>query len=237
MTNVTNGKPMEVRIVWMGDSITAGQYVDRPLVWTSLVEDRLRRLHSNASPSVHAVNAGVSGNTSRQGLERFTTDVLEIEPDVVTLQFGLNDCNCWATDGGSPRVSPAEYRANLIEMIDRVRGGRASCLVILSNNHPTLRTADVTACGETFEDANARYAEITEDVARSKDVDFCDIRKAFLGQDLHRLLLPAPDHLHLSTEGQIAYADAIWPHVNRAVRKVATRDDGRSIRPGEGGRG
>lgn len=226
MTNVTKREPTEVRIVWMGDSITAGQHVDRPLVWTSLVGDRLRQVHSDASLSVRAVNAGVSGNTSRQGLERFTADVLEFEPDVVTLQFGLNDCNCWATDGGSPRVPPAEYRANLVEMIDRVRGGGASRLVILSNNHPTLRTETVMASGERFEDANARYCGIVEDVALSRGVDFCDVRKAFLDKprdSYHRLLLPFPDHLHLSAEGQIAYADAIWPHVDRAVRKVATR--------------
>ena len=45
----------------------------------------------------------------------------ELEPDVMTLQFGLNDCNCWETDRGLPRVSEEAFRANLIEMIERAR--------------------------------------------------------------------------------------------------------------------
>ena len=84
------------------------------------------------------LNRGVSGETTRQGLERFPNDLQQYRPDIVTLQFGLNDCNCWVSDGGLPRVSEAAYRANLREMIERARrfGARH---IIMSTNHPTLR--------------------------------------------------------------------------------------------------
>jgi lysophospholipase L1-like esterase len=123
----------------MGDSITFGQYVDPQLRWTTLVTERLQQVYLETPVQIYALNRGVSGETTRQGLERFPTDVQQIGPDVMTLQFGLNDCNCWLTDGGLPRVSAAAFRANLLEMITRARrfGTRQ---IILANNHRTLRT-------------------------------------------------------------------------------------------------
>ena len=132
-------KPTQaIVIVFMGDLITAGQYVDPSLRWTSLVDDDIVRKYLPTPINFHILNRGVSGETTRQGLERFPNDLQQHRPDIVTIQFGLNDCNCWVSDGGLPRVSEAAYRANLIEMIERARrfGARR---VIMSTNHPTLR--------------------------------------------------------------------------------------------------
>src|ERR1700726_3106133 len=104
----------------MGDSITFGQYIDPALRWTSLVE---RRLHEVLPPDleIRAFNRGISGETTRMGLERFPPDIQDLEPAVLTIQFGLNDCNCWQSDRGLPRVSEGAFKANLIEMIERAR--------------------------------------------------------------------------------------------------------------------
>jgi lysophospholipase L1-like esterase len=216
----------DLTVVHMGDSITFGQYLDPSVRWTSFVEDRLR----DAFPDVdtRAFNRGISGETTRMGLERFPRDVQELRPDVMTLQFGLNDCNCWVSDEGLPRVSEAAFRANLVEMIERARrfGARA---VVLSTNHRTLRR-DVLPSGEVYEDANERYSEIVRDVAAEAGVDLCDIRAAFEPFDddkLAAMLLPTPDLLHLSEEGNAVYAEAIWPHVERAA--TAALGEGRLL--------
>ena len=206
-----------ITVVYMGDSITFGQYLDPSLRWTTLVEDRLHDVFG-AEVEVRTFNRGISGETTRMGLERFPRDVQELRPDVMTLQFGLNDCNCWVSDEGLPRVSEAAFRANLVEMIERARrfGARA---IVLSTNHRTLRR-DVLPSGEVYEDANERYSEIVRDVADRVAVDLCDIRAAFEPFDDDRLaamLLPAPDLLHLSEEGNAVYAETIWPHVERAT--------------------
>ena len=83
--------------------------------------------------------------------------------------------------------------------------------------------------GERYEDANARYSDIARDVAQRCGATFCDIRAAFSGfsaRELEPLLLPYPDHLHLSVEGNAVYADAIWPHVESAVRAIAAEGEG-----------
>jgi lysophospholipase L1-like esterase len=218
--------PRAVVIVFMGDSITAGQYVDPSLRWTSLVGDTIVRKYLPTPVNFHMLNRGVSGETTRQGLERFPKDLQQYRPDIVTLQFGLNDCNCWVSDGGLPRVSEASYRANLTEMIERARrfGTRR---IIMSTNHPTLRHK-VLLSGESLEDRRRRYNGIVREVAAPSGAELCDIEEAFAtfnDRELSEMLLPYPDHLHLSLTGHQHYANYIQPSILRAVADVVTMEE------------
>ncbi len=86
----------QITIVFMGDSITEGQYVHHSLRWTELVTVHLRRKFQQDSNDLHFFfNRGVSGETTRQALERFPRDVQHVRPDIMTLQVGLDDGNCW----------------------------------------------------------------------------------------------------------------------------------------------
>jgi len=210
----------------MGDSITEGQYVHHSQRWAEVTSNRLRnKLVAEVDPDrqfyyVH----GVSGETSRQGLERYPRDVQQFRPDVLTLQFGLNDCNCWDTDQGLARVSQAAYRANLLEMIDRARRFGTE-EIILSTNHPTLRFRKL-ASGKTLEEQRHIYNDIVRDVAKESGVTLCDIARSFERFDqsaLTALLLPEPDVLHLSPSGHRIYADAIYGFVERAAANVLKR--------------
>lgn len=106
-----SGKDGMRKIVCLGDSITFGEFMSTDLVWPTLLREQL--------PDCRIINAGVCGDTTRLGLERFPRDVQQREPHTVLLQFGLNDFNCWDTDGGLPRVSRHAFLANLREMVDR----------------------------------------------------------------------------------------------------------------------
>jgi lysophospholipase L1-like esterase len=214
-------KPLAVTLVYMGDSITEGQYVDTRLRWTDVVSDSLHRKFLPSPINLLLLNQGVSGETTRQGLERFARCVQAHQPDIMTLQFGLNDCNCWVTDRGLPRVSLAAYRENLKEMIDRARifGARE---IILSTNHPTLRRK-VLLSGESLEDSRRRYDDVVRNVADAKNVTLCDIDAEFgdLGDDeLETLLLPYPDSLHLSPRGHLKYAAIIQPHIEKSIDRI-----------------
>jgi acyl-CoA thioesterase-1 len=215
--------PDHITLVFFGDSITEGQYVHHSLRWTELVSTRLRtHFSSRFDPhrQFHYVH-GISGETTRQALERFPRQVQQMEPDLLTIQFGLNDCNCWDSDRGLPRVSEAAYHANLLEMIARARrfGARQ---IILSTNHPTLRHRPL-ASGETLEQRRTKYNEIVREVARQSKVTLCDIEAAFAfasQEQLAGLLLPEPDVLHLSPAGHQIYADAITPPLIGALQNV-----------------
>jgi lysophospholipase L1-like esterase len=187
-----------IRVVHMGDSITEGQYIDPSVRWTSLIARRLAEVFGE--DAFVSLNRGISGETTRMGLERYPRDVQQAQPDLLTIQFGLNDCNCWDTDRGVPRVSEAAFTANLVEMIDRGRvfGARR---IIIATNHRTLRRL-VLPSGQVFE--------------------------PFSDAELDKLLLPFPDHLHLSPEGNEVYAEAIWPAIESAVASLVS--EARDIR-------
>ncbi len=210
----------EATIVFFGDSITFGQYIDPRVRWTALVESYLRR--AGESEHTYCVNRGVSGETTRDPLLRFAVDVQHHAPDLVTIQFGLNDCNCWQTDRGLPRVSERSFEANLHEMIDRTRwfGSEA---IILCTNHTTARET-VQPDGRPYEANNRRYNAIIRCVAESAGVVLCDMEQSFAryaGEDLAALLLPYPDQLHLSESGNRVYFRTILPFVDAALRRLA----------------
>lgn len=93
-----------MRVACLGDSCTFGQNVRQDQAWPHLLWEM----------TGHDVrNLGVNGDTSRLGLERWHRDVDLCEPDVVVVQFGLNDANLWH---GRPRVSRDEYWANIEAM-------------------------------------------------------------------------------------------------------------------------
>ena len=73
-------------------------------------------------------NAGISGNTSRDLLERFDRDVVSLKPDWVSICIGINDVwrqfDCPAM--ADCQVMPDEYERNVEKMIlavkDSVKG-------------------------------------------------------------------------------------------------------------------
>ncbi|HWH69373.1 MAG TPA: GDSL-type esterase/lipase family protein, partial [Candidatus Sulfotelmatobacter sp.] len=87
-------------VVCLGDSITHAGY---PAALERLL-------------SVRVINAGVSGNTSRQGLARLEKDVLTHRPNAVLVFFGANDSRL---DAPKTHVPVKEYGQNLTEIIDR----------------------------------------------------------------------------------------------------------------------
>lgn len=210
----------------MGDSITEGQFVNPPYRWVDIIADDIVRDYINETVMPLFVTSGVSGETTRQGLERFPSAVQEHQPDIVTIQFGLNDCNCWSTDYGLPRVSLNAYRANLIEMIERSRSFGASH-IILSNNHPTLRHK-ILLGGKTLEEMRKIYNETLKEVANETGVMFTDINSTFQQfneKELETQLLPYPDWLHLSHAGHERYAAKIKPLIETSIQEIC-RDRG-----------
>jgi acyl-CoA thioesterase-1 len=178
-------------IVAMGDSITYGQHLDPSKAWPKLLD--------SGHGAVYA--AGVPGDTTRLGLERFPTDVQSLEPDIVVIQFGHNDANRWDTDRGLPRVSLAAYKANLVEMVERCRTFGAK--PFLCSITPTTRST------QHIEDCRV-YDRMLRRVADEEVVPLIDTWAAF--QEFN-LAVGAPllldDGLHLSEIGHMVYADTV----------------------------
>ncbi|NLT66661.1 MAG: arylesterase [Acidobacteria bacterium] len=73
-------------LVAFGDSLTAGAGVDPEDAYPAKLQERIDR----AGYSYHVVNAGVSGETSSQGLNRLPA-IVGLRPSIVIVEFGAND--------------------------------------------------------------------------------------------------------------------------------------------------
>ncbi|MCH2130877.1 MAG: SGNH/GDSL hydrolase family protein [Pirellulaceae bacterium] len=108
-----SGQP--VTIATFGDSITWPCYhTDYEQNYITFTVDALRKTYSNAD--IKIVHAGNMGSTGR-GLQktRFQRYVLEHQPDVVFIMFGMNDC-------GARSKGLESFDQNLVRLIDMTRG-------------------------------------------------------------------------------------------------------------------
>lgn len=123
------------RIVFAGDSVTdmdSAQPVGEGLSdnlgrsYVRVVENMLSVYYPEVR--IRVTNAGISGNTSRDLLERFDRDVVSLKPDWVSICIGINDVwrqfDCPAM--ADCQVMPDEYERNVEKMIlavkDSVKG-------------------------------------------------------------------------------------------------------------------
>jgi acyl-CoA thioesterase-1 len=99
------GRP--VKIVALGDSLTAGLGLPADAVFPL----RLQRALTKKGVAAEVVNAGVSGDTTADGLSRLDWSVPD-DADAVILELGAND----ALRG----LDPAQTRANLDRILRRL---------------------------------------------------------------------------------------------------------------------
>ena len=152
----------KVKIVAFGDSITAGGDATEPaLIFWERWADELRRKYPQTK--IEAVNGSTGGDATSQGLDRLQQKVLNEQPDVVLIGFGMNDHNIAAY--GTPLE---KFEENLRIMIDRIRLETSAEIVLYSTFPPNPKwhygSKNMSA-----------YALATEKVATEKKCAFAEV--------------------------------------------------------------
>lgn len=65
------------------------------------------------------VNNGISGNRSKDVLERYIKDIKEIKPDFISILIGINDV--WRKYDRNEPTSTEEYEANYRKILDAIK--------------------------------------------------------------------------------------------------------------------
>lgn len=211
-------------MVGFGASTTAD-----PNSYCSFLESRF--------PQLTVVNRGVRGNTTAMALERFESDVLSLNPDLVIIQFGINDStvDVWKEPPATEsRVSLADYRKNLHCMVTTLKARGAAVIVMTPNairwapkvlelyGKPPYDPTDPLG----FTHIVARYAEAVRQLATELNVPLVDVYAMYddpsLTQDDFRRLLP--DGLHPNREAHEKSAAALIPLVQEWLRQTNRND-------------
>lgn len=213
-----------IKLFFFGDSICFGQGVSIHKGWVPRISAALETVSSESDLSVLLSNCSVNGNTTRLALERMPYDIQSHRPEQLIVQFGMNDCNYWQTDGGCPRVSPRAFRANLMEIVERATAFGTS-QIFLNTNHPTLKFREtLPGTSLTYQQSNEIYNDIIREVATNYNhVELTDIAEIFDRYvaakkiELHELVLN--DGLHLSERGHDVYFESLYPKVRDSILK------------------
>lgn len=155
------------RVVFAGDSVTdmgSAQPVGEGLFdnmghgYPRVIESLVGAVYPERS--IRFTNSGIGGNTSRMLLERFQRDVLDLNPQWVSICIGINDV--WR-QFDSPAiwdeaVSPAEYEQNLRSMIESAKAVAKGMILATPYYMEPNRTDFMRARMQEYVDICARLA-------------------------------------------------------------------------------
>jgi acyl-CoA thioesterase-1 len=172
-------------IVFLGDSLTAGYGVGKDRAYPALIAQKIRE----ANLPYDVINAGVSGDTSADGLRR-TDWVLQQKVDVLVIALGAND--------GLRGLSAGVLETNLQAIIDKAkRKNKEMRIVIAGMRMPPNLGADY----------DAKFQRIFADVAEKNSVPLIPFLLADVGG--HRELNQS-DSIHPTAAGQKMIAETVW---------------------------
>jgi len=134
----------QTRIVAFGDSNTYGQGLPRGEDWPSKLEVLLK----SKGHDVRVINAGVSGNTTVDALNRVDSAVAA-GTDIAIVTFGVND----ARRG----VPPATIGKNLLEIVSRIKS-RGTQVILCGRRAPFPHGYDIEGYRTTIQSIAREHA-------------------------------------------------------------------------------
>ena len=212
-TKIARGE--EVRVAFLGGSITAA------LGWRVYILDHLRHIYPRVTFT--EIHAAVSGTGSNYGAMRLQRDVLRHQPDLLFVEFAVND------GAGSPRVE-----AQMEGIVRQTWTGHSStdiCFVytVAEGQLKDLLAGGLQTTARSMENVAARYGipsfnfgvEIARRVTAGSLVFSAPASEKAdpAGNDARGRLIFTRDKTHPTDAGHHVYADrlaAAFPHFFRA---------------------
>jgi acyl-CoA thioesterase-1 len=180
------------RVVFLGDSLTAGLGIAKEEAVPALIQERLRQERYN----YEVINAGNSGDTSDGGLTRLDWS-LAGDVQILVLELGAND--------GLRGVSPERTRQNLQAIVRTAKDRGISVLLTGMEAPPNYGAAYTNQFRETF-----------RQVAEQERVAFMPF---FLDGVAGIPGLNQPDGIHPTPEGARIVADNLWQYLKPLLKK------------------
>jgi len=188
------------RIVFLGDSLTAGYGLAKEQSVPSLIESHVR---SEGYP-YEVINAGVSGDTSAGGLSRLDWS-LDGDVRILVLELGAND--------GLRGLPVENLKRNLAEMITRARKRGIKVVLTGMEAPPNFGAAYTT-----------EFRRVYRELAKEHDVTFVPF---YLEGVAGIPSLNIADGMHPNAEGARIIERSIWRALEPLLDKHAGRSAAR----------
>ena len=211
------------RIVFAGDSITdvgraatgEGLFDNLGHGYVRMVDNLLAAVYPELA--IRVTNKGTGGHTSRDLLERFDRDVIDLHPDYISICIGINDVwrqfDCPAMPDRA--VFPEEYEANMRQMIQKSRAVAKKVFIITpyymepNQEDPMRRRMD-------------EYGDICRCLAKEMDCELVDFQAMFDNYFRHQhTCFIAWDRVHPNEKGATLMAKTFLSHCGFDFTHVA----------------
>jgi len=169
------------RIVFAGDSVTdmgssnpvgEGLFDNVGRGYVRILENMFATYYPEVF--LRVTNSGIAGNTSRDLLQRYDRDVVELKPDWVSICIGINDVwrqfDCPAMPDA--QVLPDEYEKNVEEMILKVKDNVKGVFVLSPYIIEPLRE-------DAMRKRMDEYVAICKKLAEKHNCVFVDFQKMY----------------------------------------------------------
>ena len=202
----------EYTIVCFGDSITYRN------VYVSMLAETL---------GTKIINAGVSGDKVDQGKARFQTDVLDKNPDIVVICFGMNDqAAYYGFDDMAPCTSLTTYGDTLTYFAETLKAAGADVIFVtpnLVNTNPGYYTPGGWNMDYGYGHMDD-FCDVMRRVALETGSGLVDVNLQSKSEDLDRFFAKG-DGIHPAQYGYSVYADMIAGYMqsvyaNKNAKKI-----------------
>lgn len=220
-------------IVTFGDSVTAER---------GGIEVYSRRLAMELSftdgGDVRVINAGAGGDTTQMAKRRLQKDVIDRNPVVVVIMFGINDAavDVWKKPPATaPRVALDQYRSNLTTMIRELK--RRDIQVVLMTSNPIYWTPKTRSLYgkppydpddiDGFNTVLRNYVAAVRVIAEREKTGLIDVFAAFEAHDASAEQKPGalmPDGMHPGDQGHRIMADLLTEHLTANDPRFSRRE-------------
>ncbi|MBM7551596.1 SGNH/GDSL hydrolase family protein [Thalassobacillus pellis] len=193
-----------MKVVFIGDSITeSGKFEDEEQLgkgYVRLICDYLRVAHPEAD--LEFFNKGISGNRITDLAERWQEDVINLQPDLLSVSIGINDVWRQLDNPDMEQVDAYQFEKIYKQLLDEVKSKTDATLVLME---PTIIEENIESAGnQKLKD----YVEVVQDVAEVYDAflvplhhTFVDYLKAANGHAL------TTDGVHMNSRGDMLMAN------------------------------
>jgi len=184
-SGIALGQNESKKILFFGDSITAGYGLDEEQAFPALIQERIDSLGWN----FNVVNAGLSGETSAGGLRRVDW-MLRQDFSIFVLELGGND--------GLRGIDLESTKKNLEEIIEKVRNKKPDAKIILTGMQvpPNLGP-----------DYTSQFKEMYPEIAEEKNVTLIPFLLEEVGGNPE---LNQADGIHPTAKGHKIIAETVW---------------------------
>lgn len=186
----------EITFACLGGSITQGSSAKDNYGYAYLLRDWFESTFPNAK--INYVNAGIGATDSHLGIYRLERDVLSKNPDLVIVEFSVNDT--------SPKTNAVTYEAVVRNILNH-ETDPAVMLLFMTQEDGTSLVETHRPIGEYYDLPMISYKNAILPVIERGDIAWDDI---------------SPDNIHPNDEGHKLVAGLVENYLENVIAKVDT---------------